>query len=101
MIPTLRFVKKELLPIIGPIEVNSGYRSKEYNKLAGGVKNSKHLSFCALDLKPVEDMSLKDMQKKLLKLWKKRGKRYQLGLGLYSGKFFHIDTCGYRKWRGR
>ena len=35
----------------GPIVVNSGYRSKEVNRLVGGVKNSQHLTGEAADLR--------------------------------------------------
>ena len=34
-----------------PIVVNSGYRSKEVNRLVGGVKNSQHLTGEAADLR--------------------------------------------------
>ena len=34
-----------------PIVVNSGYRSKEVNRLVGGVKNSQHLAGEAADLR--------------------------------------------------
>lgn len=34
----------------GPIKVNSGYRSPEYNKKIGGAKNSQHMKGEALDL---------------------------------------------------
>lgn len=33
-----------------PIRVNSGYRSKEVNKLVGGVSDSKHLQGLAVDI---------------------------------------------------
>ena len=35
----------------GSIVVNSGYRSKEVNRLVGGVKNSQHLTGEAADLR--------------------------------------------------
>ena len=33
-----------------PIVINSGYRSPEVNRLAGGAANSNHLSGCAVDI---------------------------------------------------
>ena len=33
-----------------PIVINSGYRSPEVNRLAGGAKTSNHLSGCAVDI---------------------------------------------------
>lgn len=38
-----------------PIIINSGYRSEAVNKAIGGVKNSNHLSGCAVDIR-VKDM---------------------------------------------
>ena len=34
-----------------PIIINSGYRSPEVNRLAGGAKNSNHLTGCAVDIR--------------------------------------------------
>ena len=36
-----------------PIIINSGYRSPEVNRLAGGAKTSNHLSGCAVDIRCV------------------------------------------------
>ena len=36
-----------------PIVINSGYRSPEVNRLAGGAKTSNHLSGCAVDIRCV------------------------------------------------
>ncbi len=35
----------------GPIVINSGYRSPEVNKLAGGSATSNHLTGCAVDIR--------------------------------------------------
>ena len=35
----------------GPIIINSGYRSPEVNRLAGGAQNSNHLTGCAVDIR--------------------------------------------------
>ena len=34
-----------------PIVINSGYRSPEVNRLAGGADNSNHLTGCAVDIR--------------------------------------------------
>ena len=34
-----------------PIFINSGYRSPEVNRLAGGATNSNHLTGCAVDIR--------------------------------------------------
>ena len=36
-----------------PIVINSGYRSPEVNRLAGGAANSNHLTGCAVDIRCV------------------------------------------------
>ena len=36
---------------VGPIIINSGYRSPAVNLLAGGAKTSNHLSGCAVDIR--------------------------------------------------
>ena len=38
--------------LVGPIIINSGYRSEEVNKKVGGVKNSQHLIGQAADIRP-------------------------------------------------
>ena len=35
----------------GPIIINSGYRSPQLNRKIGGVKNSNHLTGCAVDIR--------------------------------------------------
>ncbi|MBR5258880.1 MAG: DUF882 domain-containing protein, partial [Eggerthellaceae bacterium] len=36
---------------VEPIVINSGYRSPEVNRLAGGANNSNHLTGCAVDIR--------------------------------------------------
>lgn len=36
-----------------PLKINSGYRTKTWNTLIGGVKNSQHLTASAADIKSV------------------------------------------------
>ena len=98
ILPTLKFIKKELIPIIGDIQVVSGYRTNEYNKHAHGAKRSKHLQFNAVDLIPVNHISREKLHKILLTIWEKVGHKYNLGLGLYKKTRFHIDTARFRRW---
>ena len=37
---------------VGPIIINSGFRSNEVNKMVGGVSNSQHLRGQAADIRP-------------------------------------------------
>ena len=38
--------------VVGPILINSGFRSSRVNALVGGVKNSQHLTGQAADIRP-------------------------------------------------
>lgn len=98
MIRTLKFMRRFVIPAIGPVEVVSGFRTPTYNLAAGGAARSKHLSFSALDVKPRSAISRQQLHKRLLKIWHTHGKGLHMGLGLYSGNRFHIDTAGHRKW---
>ena len=98
MLITLQFVKRELIPLIGPVEVQSGFRTRSYNLAAGGASRSKHMEFSALDLRPQRQYPRELLHRRLKRLWQQRGKHWELGLGLYSGVRFHIDTGGYRSW---
>ena len=95
---TLQLLESEIIPIVGDLIPVSGERSKEYNLAAGGAEKSKHLIFCALDLVPVTPLEPKHLHNMLLKIYREKGQLYNMGLGLYSGSRFHIDTCGYRHW---
>ncbi len=98
MIRTVRLIEEEVIPVTGDLVPVSGERSQEYNAISGGAKKSKHLNFCAMDLVPEKATSRKDLHKKLLKIHRSIGRQYKMGLGLYSGLRFHIDTCGFRQW---
>ena len=98
MIRTVRLIEENVIPIIGDLVPVSGERSEEYNKISGGAKKSKHLNFCALDLVPEKPMARKELHQKLLEIHRRIGPANNMGLGLYSGLRFHIDTCGYRQW---
>lgn len=98
MLNTLVFIKYEVLPYIGPVKVLSGFRTPQYNLVAGGAAQSRHLTFSALDLRPVNRIERSELHAILLQRWQHYGPTYNLGLGLYGGLRFHIDTGGYRKW---
>ncbi|OMH25525.1 D-Ala-D-Ala carboxypeptidase family metallohydrolase [Motiliproteus sp. MSK22-1] len=95
---TLQLLETEIIPVVGDLIPVSGERSQEYNRLAGGAEKSKHLIFCALDLVPSSPIEPEHLHQMLLKIYREKGQLYNMGLGLYSGTRFHIDTCGYRHW---
>ncbi|MPW36286.1 D-Ala-D-Ala carboxypeptidase family metallohydrolase [Vibrio sp. B1Z05] len=98
MVRTVKFIQQHVEPILGPLVPVSGDRTQYYNQTSGGATKSKHLSFCALDLVPINDISREELHKKLWGIYKSEGKKNDMGMGLYSGVRFHIDTCGYRNW---
>ncbi|WP_222939552.1 D-Ala-D-Ala carboxypeptidase family metallohydrolase [Photobacterium sp. BZF1] len=98
MVRTLLFVQEHVMPKTGLLIPVSGDRSKEYNQHAGGAPRSSHLDFCALDMVPVRNISRTELHKILMSVYNKVGRKNNMGLGLYSGVRFHIDTCGFRSW---
>jgi uncharacterized protein YcbK (DUF882 family) len=100
MVDTLKLLDRFIIPAVGPISVVSGFRSSTYNRLAGGARRSQHLQFSALDVIPTLEVDRSSLHSKLLQLWNVHGRQLNMGLGLYSGTRFHIDTGGYRKWQG-
>lgn len=95
---TLRFVKAHVEPVIGEVEVMSGYRNAELNACSGGARESAHRRFYALDLVPIEPISRDAMIRSLCAIHRFRGAQYDTGLGFYSGMRFHVDSKGFRKW---
>lgn len=98
MVRTVKFIQEHVEPVTGPLVPVSGDRTEYYNQTSGGATKSKHLMFCALDLVPINDVSREELHKMLWKVYNKAGRDNNMGLGLYSGVRFHIDTCGFRSW---
>jgi len=98
MVPTLRYIRDELVPVTGPVRVVSGYRDPVANACFKGAKASRHLRFAALDLTPVNPLSRTDLIAKLCPLHARTGARFDVGLGIYAITRFHIDTAGHRRW---
>ncbi|OED89055.1 hypothetical protein A1QE_06940 [Vibrio breoganii ZF-55] len=98
MVRTVKFIQEHVEPVLGPLVPVSGDRTQYYNQTSGGATKSQHLNFCALDLVPINDITREELHKKLWSIYKSVGKENKMGMGLYSGVRFHIDTCGYRNW---
>ncbi|MFI2812057.1 MULTISPECIES: D-Ala-D-Ala carboxypeptidase family metallohydrolase [Microbulbifer] len=98
MVDTLRVLQDEIIPRIGPVTVLSGWRTPAYNAKAGGSKRSKHMHFCGIDVVPERDYTREELIPILRDIHRKVGKKWNMGLGIYSGVRFHVDTCGYRRW---
>lgn len=98
MVDTLKVLKNYIIPEIGPVIVLSGWRTSRYNAKAGGSRTSKHMHFCGLDMIPEDEYTRKQLLPKLRRIHRKYGRKWDMGLGIYSGIRFHVDTCGYRRW---
>lgn len=84
-------------------KIVSVYRSQEANSCVHGAKASKHLNNFAVDFQTLDRYQKPyanhdQIDQKLCQFWHQKGKKYRMGLGLYSKQRFHLDTQGYRTW---
>lgn len=99
IIKTLKFVRDEVVPGVGPVEVLSGYRNKELNACSDGAPQSAHRHFFALDLTPANKaVARADMIRSVCAAHAGDGRDYDTGLGFYAGRRFHVDSSRFRKW---
>jgi hypothetical protein len=98
IVATLEVLRDDVVPAVGTIEVVSAFRSVAYNEVAGGAKRSKHLQFSAVDIIPLDDIDRNELHTRLKTVWEEQGPSKEIGLGLYDGVRFHIDTGGFRTW---
>jgi hypothetical protein len=98
IVPTIKFIRDEVVPRIGPVSVESGYREPKLNRCAGGAPLSAHAQFQALDLVPEKSMTRQQLISTVCKLHRERGQAFHIGLGFYGGVRFHIDTKSFRRW---
>jgi hypothetical protein len=99
IVKTLKFVRDEVVPVIGPVEALSAYRNERLNACSAGAPRSAHRLFFALDLAPVRaEVSRAGMVRRICAAHARDGRAYDAGLGFYSGRRFHVDSNGYRKW---
>ena len=55
--------------------------------------------FFALDLTPVNaSVDRSAMIRDICAAHARHGRDYETGLGFYSGRRFHVDSSGFRKW---
>lgn len=99
IVTTLRFVRDQVEPAIGDVEALSAYRNQDLNACSNGAPQSAHRQFFALDLAPVDPkIERAAMIRSVCASHARNGRDYDAGLGFYSGRRFHVDSSGYRKW---
>lgn len=99
IITTLKFVRDEVEPAIGEVEALSAYRNEHLNACSAGAPKSAHRMFFALDLTPVSaEVTRETMIGTLCAAHARNGRGHATGLGFYSGRRFHVDSNGFRKW---
>lgn len=99
IVAILEFVRDHVKPAIGDVEVVSGYRAEAFNECIGGASEGAHRSYHALDLVPAdESIDRGALIARLCAVHAREGPRARAGLGIYSGRRFHVDTRGYRGW---
>lgn len=99
IVMTLRFVRDQVQPTIGPVEVASAYRDDALNACSGGAKHSAHRTYYALDLVPLRpDLDRATLIQRMCSVHAAKGVAYKTGLGFYSGRRFHIDSLRFRRW---
>jgi hypothetical protein len=96
---TLRFVRDEVVPSLGPVEAVSGYRNEQLNRCSAGAPQSAHREFFAIDLAPVNPaVTRSQLIREICAAHAREGRAYNTGLGFYNGERFHVDSNGFRRW---
>ena len=73
--------------------------NERLNACSAGAPRSAHRMFFALDLTPVNaSVDRGAMIRDICRAHARDGRSYDTGLGFYSGRRFHVDSSGYRKW---
>ena len=109
IVPTLVILERLREDLGSPIFLLSTYRSEDYNRAVGGVRNSQHVQFRAIDFTSTRETPIEWGNR--LKSY--RGKTFKNpltgddfifrgGIGIYqSNNFVHVDTRGYdANWTG-
>jgi len=98
IVQTLRYVRDEVIPILGPVEPVSVYRNPSLNQCAGGARESAHRFMQAVDMVPLRPITRDTMIRTLCDVHARTGERYGVGLGFYVGLRLHVDSRKFRTW---
>jgi len=102
IVPTLEALRDEIIPRVGPVQVWSGFRTREYNERAGGAARSSHLTLRGVDVVPMKQRSRAELHAILDGYWRSaEAKQRAVGIGFYrndTGRF-HVDAATrHRRW---
>lgn len=95
---TLRFVRDQAVPAMGPLQAVSGYRNPGLNQCARGSPTSAHRDYSAVDLVPMKPLTRRLIFDRICPVHRRAGRREGVGLGFYAFRRFHIDTRSFRRW---
>ena len=98
LVQTLRYVREQVIPAVGPVEPVSVYRNPALNQCAGGARESAHRYMQAVDLVPLQPITRGAMMERLCAVHARTGQGYGVGLGFYVGLRFHVDSRKFRTW---
>ena len=99
IVNTLKFVRDDVIPSVGEVETLSAYRNGQLNACSNGALKSAHREFLALDLTPVnKNLERSTIIRSVCRAHARNGQTYDVGLGFYTGRRFHVDSSGFRRW---
>ena len=98
VVQALRYIRDQVIPVIGPVEPVSVYRNALLNRCANGAQESAHRYMQAVDLVPLRPITRDAMIQALCAAHARTGQSYGVGLGFYVGLRFHIDSRKFRTW---
>ena len=98
VVQTLRYIRDQVIPVLGPVEPVSVYRNPLLNRCANGAQESAHRYMQAVDLVPLRPITRDAMIQALCDVHARTGQPYGVGLGFYVGLRFHIDSRKFRTW---
>ena len=107
ILPALKLVREQAIPAVGRVAVASAFRIPATNSCSRGASQSRHLTFSALDLIPLDQPDAPASFRKLCARWRDAGARSGWGLGAYYDAHrprqnqvarFHVDGTGWRTW---
>jgi hypothetical protein len=98
VVQTLRYIREQVVPVVGPVEPVSVYRNALLNQCAHGAQESAHRFMQAVDLVPLRPITRDALIQQLCAVHARNGAPYGVGLGFYVGLRFHIDSRKFRTW---